>query len=175
MSYCGTFSTLDLIPLDLIPLDLILEVISFISFTIRSYSNLPIRSYSFRSNSCLPEESRGDRLLEFCFTKIFIFMDLKRSFCVGTWNIRGIREDGKLPEIEMVLKRRNVDICAFQETKSDEMQTQDLNLYKPIVFRRNNKHHGLALLVKSDLVIESEETICDRIANITVRKRPICI
>ena len=49
MSYCGTFSTLDLIPLDLIPLDLILEVISFRSYSIRSYSNLPIRSYS-----CLP-------------------------------------------------------------------------------------------------------------------------
>ena len=36
-------------------------------------------------------------------------MDLKRTFCVGTWNIRGIREDGKLSEIEKVLKRRNVD------------------------------------------------------------------
>ena len=57
-------------------------------------------------------------------------MDLKRIFCVGTWNIRGIREDGKLPEIEKVLKRRNVDICAFQETKSDEIQTQDLNSYE---------------------------------------------
>ena len=64
MSYCGTFHTLDLIPLDLIPLDLIplalipldliLEVISFRSYSIRSYSNLPIRSYSIRSYSCLP-------------------------------------------------------------------------------------------------------------------------
>ena len=36
-------------------------------------------------------------------------MDLKRTFCEGTWNIRGIREDGKLSEIEKVLKRRNVD------------------------------------------------------------------
>ena len=54
MSYCGTFSTLDLTPLDLILLDLILEVISFRSYSIRSYSNLPIRSYSIRSYSCLP-------------------------------------------------------------------------------------------------------------------------
>ena len=66
MSCYGTFHTLDLIPLDLIPIDLIpldripldlipldlfLEVMSF-----RSYSNLPIRSYSFRSYSCLPSE-----------------------------------------------------------------------------------------------------------------------
>ena len=41
-------------PLDLIPLDLILEVISFRSYSIGSYSKLPIRSYSIRSYSCLP-------------------------------------------------------------------------------------------------------------------------
>ena len=51
--------------------------------------------------------SRSDQLLDYCFTAII--MDLKRTFCVGTWNIRGIREDGKLSEIEKVLKRRNVD------------------------------------------------------------------
>ena len=62
MSYCGTFSTLDLIPLDLIPLDLILEVISFISYSIRSYSNLPIRSYIIRSFPVsLPEVETGIR------------------------------------------------------------------------------------------------------------------
>ena len=35
---------LGLIPVDVIPLDFILEVISFISYSIRYYSNLPIRS-----------------------------------------------------------------------------------------------------------------------------------
>ena len=53
MSYCGTFNTLDLIPLDIIRFHLILQVISFRSYSretgIRSNRQIGIRSNGIRS------------------------------------------------------------------------------------------------------------------------------
>ena len=49
-----------------------------------------------------------------CLNIVSLIEYLKRTFCVGTWNIR------ELLEIKKVLKRRNVDTSAFHETKSEE-------------------------------------------------------
>ena len=43
--------------------------------------------------------------------------NLKRSFRIATWNIRGLLK--KIPEITTTLEKKKVDICGLQETKCD--------------------------------------------------------
>ena len=99
-------------------------------------------------------------------------IDLKRSFSVGTWNIIGLKR--KIVDVENVLVKE-VDICAFQETKIDKQEDpEDIQTnYMFHLHKRENQNYGLGFAIDKNLAVVKFEKICDRISVITVRKNKV--
>ena len=74
------------------------------------------------------------------------------TLTVGTWNVRGLRS--KILDIGEFLEKKDVDICALQETKTND-KPNSKNNYKRLLFERSSKSLGLGFLVK--------ECKCDRL------------
>ena len=90
------------------------------------------------------------------------------TLTLGTWNVRGLRP--KILDIEEFLEKKDVDICALQETKTDEILDPENN-YKRILFERSSKYLGLGFLVKNSVNVTDKGQLDDRTAYITVRKK----
>ena len=90
-----------------------------------------------------------------------------KTLSIGTWNIRGLRK--KVGEVEEVLVKKGVDVCALQETKADaddivEKPTE----YNVICFNRKEKAYGSAFFVKKNLIVEESVKVNERISYIII-------
>ena len=93
--------------------------------------------------------------------------NLQREFVISSWNIRGARP--KLAEIAEELRRKKIDVCGIQETKTEgEFTERD---YKFVCFEREQKQYGQGFAIRSDLKIVEQTRISDRIAKLVLRKR----
>ena len=63
-----------------------------------------------------------------------------------------------------------IDICAFQETKRDKSESEELG-YRIIFFDRGNQHHGQGFPIKKNLKTVEAKTVTDRICILTIEKR----
>ena len=81
-----------------------------------------------------------------------------KAVSIGTWNVRGLRK--KVKDIEEVQVRKNVDICAIQETKTDALEETPIH-YEAICFHRDQKQYGQAFLIL--FLIEKNVKYCGSI------------
>ena len=97
----------------------------------------------------------------------FYRQNLESRFTVATWNVRGINP--KITEVLATLKKKSVDICGFQETKS-RPKTENCGGYQVICLDRVSHYYGLGFAVKKDIEVIEASSISDRRAYIKIRK-----
>ena len=101
------------------------------------------------------------------FGNSFGNLNLERKFGVAIWNFRSLRP--KAREIAEILEKREIDVCAFQETKTEgDFDEQD---YKLKCFAREKKHNRLGFAVRNSVKVLETKRVSDRVALNIVQKR----
>ena len=65
-----------------------------------------------------------------------------------------------------MLSEKNINSCAFQETKRDKSESEKLE-YRLIFFDRRNQHHGQGFAIKNNRKTDVAKTITDSICMLT--------
>ena len=79
-------------------------------------------------------------------------------------------------DVENVLVKKEIDICAFQETTINKLEDpEDIQTnYMFHLQKRENQNYGLDFAIDKNLAVVKFEKICDRISVITLRKKTKC-
>ena len=72
--------------------------------------------------------------------------NLNNILSISTWNFRGLRH--KNEEVKKVSKEKNIDICSFHETKTDENE-EDLEHYEKTMFKGVQSCFSLIVVINS--------------------------
>lgn len=100
---------------------------------------------------------------------------LRNGRTIGTWNVRGLLQPGKLHIIERELMRLNINICGLSEThwkSRGHFTTENHMVY--IAGAENTGRNGVAFLVNRKLsqYVESYRSINERLMTLTLNTKP---
>ena len=71
----------------------------------------------------------------------------KRTFSVGSFNVRGLTEDTKKEQLMRDVNQYGIDVCALQETKIENAGVHRVNGSMITPFDSKNKHYGYGIVV----------------------------
>ena len=80
-------------------------------------------------------------------------LNLRRAVRVGAWNVRSLRQDGRLPLLSRELKRLRVEVVALSEVRRPGSGTISVGGYTYYWSGRSDGHHlqGVAIAISSRL------------------------
>ncbi|CAH2235409.1 jg13268 [Pararge aegeria aegeria] len=95
---------------------------------------------------------------------------------IGTWNVRGLLQAGKLKILENELSRCNINICGISETHwkdSDHFLTETNVVY--FSGNHDNSRNGVAMIVpkSSRHCVLGYEPVSDRVMSIKLKASPV--
>ncbi|KAK9712861.1 hypothetical protein QE152_g24671 [Popillia japonica] len=96
---------------------------------------------------------------------------------LGTWNLRGINEEGAVKSLTQEMEKYKMDIVALQETHLKESSIQEIDDY--ILFNGGSTkgYLGVGFIVNKELKqdIRNFEKISDRMCVLHIKKKTKCI
>ena len=70
----------------------------------------------------------------------------RKTFCVATYNVRGLKEEFKRACLTEDVDRYNVDVLCIQESKSGATDC-NIGANRLILFKSDSKHYGNGFVV----------------------------
>ena len=69
------------------------------------------------------------------------------SFTLGSFNVRGITKEFKQKQLAMDMMKYGVDVCCLQEMKIEEGIDKQVDKYRLISLKPENKHYGNGFII----------------------------
>ena len=106
---------------------------------------------------------------------------LRTRFSIGAWNVRKLKESGKLHTICDEMDRNKLEILGIAETNWTDRGSFRTHEYKTVIYSGKDKGHGYSNGVTVILSKESAKSligynpISDRILKVRIRAKPYSI